>query len=57
MNYRKLRKNIIDKHWNEETASVNDKVDRICSRLSKKISGAQSQQMSSLSDMYLRLYE
>jgi len=57
MNYRKLRKNIIDKYWDEATSSINDKVDRVCVKLSKKIAGKQIERIDTLSNMYLRLYE
>lgn len=33
MNYRRIRKNLVDKYWNVES----EKVDRICKKLNHKI--------------------
>ena len=56
MNYRKLRRSIIDKYWDETNDHINSKVDRICYKLSKKINTCQNNKIDSLSKMYLYTY-
>lgn len=53
MNYRKLRREIIDLHWDND----DPKVERVCKKLSKKIYKDQKQRIDTLGNMYLKLYE
>jgi len=53
MNYRRIRREIIDKHWDNN----DPKVDRVCKKLSEKIYAGQKSRIDTLSEMYLRVYE
>lgn len=56
--YRRLRRDIIDKYWDENTGSaLDDKVTRICKKLSKRINKGQISQIDTLGNMLLRCHD
>ena len=56
--YRRIRHDIIDKYWDEPVGSVlDDKVTRICKKLSKRINKGQKSQIDTLGNMLLRCHD
>ena len=53
MNSRKLRMEIINKHWNND----DPKVERVCKKLSKKIVSGQRSQIDTLGNMLLTCHD